>query len=400
MAPKSKVKKTPSLERGLENMQRAAQPIKSGGAVYVTFDRLDPDNGAGLVCLNEIEALKKATNLNAVLCRSAVESVAKDYNERKIPFTGVNIDNVYQFNPFLYDYFMSDFFRRNPVTYPDILHLSCSPGYALIDKLRPKKIVCNVVAHELATSIEEHERFYGVGTYPFKHNTDPYLHDALLAHANIADVVFTPSTHSEEWITKNTKAKRVVVIPHGCLVPKEKPPLPEGEFTLGYMGAGGPDKGLIYLLMAWDHLAYKDATLLFAGTCGDWVKQIAPSICPNGKVEVMGWVKDREEFFKRIHAAAVPSVTEGFGILTVEAMARGRPVIVSKGAGSADLIEDGKSGFWVKPRNPQMIVDTIKLIKDEGYRRKMGNVAAQRAKRYTWDKIRDRYTTVYKELLE
>jgi len=56
---------------------------------------------------------------------------------------------------------------------------------------------------------------------------------------------------SKEWIDKNIGGKRVEVIPHGTTIPKEVKPLPS-DYTVGYLGALGPDKGVLYLILAWD----------------------------------------------------------------------------------------------------------------------------------------------------
>lgn len=347
-------------------------------SIYVTFDRITQETGAGKVCHHEIEALKRVTDLETVISR-------KDIEER--------IGKYYPFNPFIYDYFAADLAEK-----AEIAHLSCSPGMALLNKIRPKKYLVNIVAHDLKTSIEEHERITGT-PYPFAHNTDPYLHEALLKHAEKADIVLTPSEGSAKWIRENIKAKRIEVIPHGCELPDEVTPLPE-EFKAGYLGVWGPDKGLIYLLFAWNHLDYKDTEFVFAGDCGETLKTIIPSLLDTGATyRLLGRIPDTTSFFNSLSAYVQVSVSEGFGMPVLEAMAHGRVVIVTNGTGASYLVEDGKEGFVIPIRDPKAIAEAIDYLKNNPKECiKMGRRARKKAESFSWDKIEGRYCKLYESL--
>jgi glycosyltransferase involved in cell wall biosynthesis len=361
-------------------------------SLYVTFDTLNPDSGAGKVCIHEINALKGCTDLKGIIARGDPSKLAES---AKLPIKVVNLEKAYPFNPYLYDYFTADQLSGTV----DLLHMSCSPGVALLAKLNPLHSVCNIVAHDLKTSIEEHERIYGQ-PYPFLHNTDPYLHDVLIKHAKMVDCVFTPSHGSEKWINENIHPKRVEVVPHGCDYPAEISPLPTG-LHLGYLGAGGPDKGLLYLLLAWGKLALKDAELVLAGPCCEGIDPWIQRFAPGTVVRKLGWVKQPLDFFKEVNMVCVPSVTEGFGLLGLEAMAHGRSGIISTGAGCSDLVTDGKDGIIVHPRDPGGIVDAIRsYVADPKQASRMGRMARMKAKRYIWDKIEQTYSRIYKELME
>lgn len=347
-------------------------------SIYITFDRVVMETGAGQVCFHEIEALKRVTDLETVISR-------KDIEER--------IGKYYPFNPFTYDYFAADLAKN-----ADIAHLSCSPGIALLNKIRPKKSLVNIVAHDLKTSIEEHERITST-PYPFAHNVDPYLHKTLLKHAESADVVLTPSEGSAEWIRENIKAKRIEVVPHGTDIPGEIAPLPE-EFKAGYLGVWGPDKGLIYLLLAWNHLDYNDTEFVFAGDCGEPLKAIIPGLLDTGATyRLLGRIPDTTPFFNSLSVYVQVSVSEGFGMPVLEAMAHGRPVVVTEGTGASYLVEDGKEGLVIPIRNPRAIADSLDYLKnhpEEALR--MGERARKKAEAFTWDKIEGRYCEIYESL--
>jgi len=347
-------------------------------SIYVTFDNITQETGAGKVCHHEIEALKRVTELETVISR-------KDIDER--------IGKYYPFNPFTYDYFAADLAKH-----ADLAHLSCSPGIALLNKIKPKKTLVNIVAHDLATSIEEHGRIMGT-TYPFAHNTDPYLHKTLLKHAALADVVLTPSEGSARWIKENIEAKRIEVVPHGCDLPENVAPIPE-EFKAGYLGVWGPDKGLIYLILAWNSLNYKNVEFVFAGDCGESLAIMMPGLIDTGsRYKILGRVPDTTPFYDSLSVYVQVSVTEGFGMPVLEAMAHGRPVIVTEGTGASFLVEDGEDGLVIPIRNPRAIADSLDYLKnhpEEAVR--MGDRARKKAEAFTWDKIERRYSEIYESL--
>lgn len=76
-----------------------------------------------------------------------------------------------------------------------------------------------------------------------------------------------------------------------------------------------------------------------------------------------------------------PSVLEGFGMAPLEAMARGRPAIVTTMAGVAEVIEDGVTGFIVPPRRPDLIADRLSaLAAQPELARRLGDEAALRVR--------------------
>lgn len=347
-------------------------------SIYATFDSVTQETGAGKVCHHEIETLRRVTDLKKVISREDIAG---------------RIGKHYPFDPFTYDYFAADL--AEPA---DVAHLSCSPGMALLNKIRPKKFLVNVVAHDLKKSIEEHERIMGT-PYPFPHNTDSYLHKVLLKHAERADVVLTPSEGSARWIRENIKAKRIDVIPHGTYIPKEIAPLPE-NFTVGYLGSLGPDKGLIYLIMAWSSLNYPDSELLFAGGYPQLIQSYIQGLSKtDARFRVIGWLPEPRNLYDACSVYIQPSVTEGFGMEIPEAMAHGRPVIVSEGTGSVDCVEDGKEGFIVPIRDPRKLADRIRWFKDNPDQIKaMGQRARIKAEKYSWENVEGQYRELYSSI--
>jgi D-inositol-3-phosphate glycosyltransferase len=96
----------------------------------------------------------------------------------------------------------------------------------------------------------------------------------------------------------------------------------------------------------------------------------------------------------------MPSYYESFGMVALEAMACGTPVIVSQVGGLPYLVQDGKTGFVVPSGGPEVLVDPLnQLMNDNELRERMGNQAAAYAKGYSWELIAKKINKVYQELL-
>jgi glycosyltransferase involved in cell wall biosynthesis len=90
---------------------------------------------------------------------------------------------------------------------------------------------------------------------------------------------------------------------------------------------------------------------------------------------------------------------EPFGLVAVEAMACGVPVVASRVGGLAETVVDGGTGFLVPARSPEAIAEAIaELATDDIGRRMMGSAARERAQTYGWDRIGARTLTILRRL--
>jgi glycosyltransferase involved in cell wall biosynthesis len=92
---------------------------------------------------------------------------------------------------------------------------------------------------------------------------------------------------------------------------------------------------------------------------------------------------------------------EPFGIVPVEAMACGVPVIASAVGGHLDTVLDGVTGLHVPPRRPDALASNLRrLLNDPDLRRSLGRSAAEHAHgRYPWDRVAAETEAVYERVI-
>ncbi len=104
-------------------------------------------------------------------------------------------------------------------------------------------------------------------------------------------------------------------------------------------------------------------------------------------------------YYSAAEVVVVPSFYESFGMVALEAMACGTPVVASQVGGLAYLVQDGVTGFTVPVDDPQALADRLmSLLRDAELRSKMGEQAVRYAQGYAWGNIARRLQAVYSEL--
>jgi D-inositol-3-phosphate glycosyltransferase len=104
-------------------------------------------------------------------------------------------------------------------------------------------------------------------------------------------------------------------------------------------------------------------------------------------------------YFSAAELLVMPSHYESFGMVALEAMACGTPVIASDVGGLTTLVLDGKNGYRVKVNDAEAMAKAIeRLMDNEALRRRMGHRASCYAEDYSWPKVVDKLLDVYGEL--
>ncbi len=106
-------------------------------------------------------------------------------------------------------------------------------------------------------------------------------------------------------------------------------------------------------------------------------------------------------YYSAASMLVVPSHYESFGMVALEAMACGTPVVASQVGGLAFLVQDGVTGFVVPDDDPEILGARLtRLISDPALRQRMGEQAAETAREYAWEKIAAQVMQVYQKVLE
>ena len=107
------------------------------------------------------------------------------------------------------------------------------------------------------------------------------------------------------------------------------------------------------------------------------------------------------EIYSAHDMSVLPSEKEALGKVLLEAMACGRPVISTRSGGITDIVDDGKTGLLVPPRNPGALAEALlELIEDEGKRNRMGSLARRKAIHFEWKSIAQRHLEAFRSIID
>ncbi len=105
-------------------------------------------------------------------------------------------------------------------------------------------------------------------------------------------------------------------------------------------------------------------------------------------------------YYSAAQLLVMPSHYESFGMVALEAMACGTPVIASEVGGLAYLVRDGETGFTIPDQEPEALCEKISwLLRDHNLHATMSQRAVEYAQDYAWEKIAKQIVDLYRSLL-
>jgi glycosyltransferase involved in cell wall biosynthesis len=138
------------------------------------------------------------------------------------------------------------------------------------------------------------------------------------------------------------------------------------EIVIGTVGRLEKIKGIEYLLLAMTIILTKfpNAILEIIGDGSQFnkLKEIAENLGISKSVKFLGKFVNVIPFYKRMDIFVLPSLLEGFGIVILEAMAMGLPIVATNVDGIKEVVVNGESGILVPPKNPKAIAEAITYL--------------------------------------
>jgi D-inositol-3-phosphate glycosyltransferase len=216
-------------------------------------------------------------------------------------------------------------------------------------------------------------------------------------------VVATSCDERAELIALGGDARRITVVPCGVDLNRFRPdgpvdPRPTGRRRIVVVSRLVERKGIGNVIAALADVP--GAELVVAGGPPAGMLDEDPEAARLLRLAARAGVGDRVELRGAVPRERVPELLrsadvvaccpwyEPFGLVAVEAMACGVPVVASAVGGLAETVADGSTGVLVPPRRPDLIAAALSaLLDDDSRRAAMGRAGARRAHRFGWDRV-------------
>lgn len=215
----------------------------------------------------------------------------------------------------------------------------------------------------------------------------------------------------QTWVSKELERKYKAdqipsIVFHDCLISqkqinKEYSKRCDSELHLLFVGRLSPEKGIREILEAMKALKEYEIRLSFVGK-GKMEREIREYIAKHhlcDKVELVGpkpWGEELFRYMEMAHCLLLPSYNEGLGMVNLEAMAKGTPVIASNVGGIPDVVHQDENGILIEPhRGDQLKEAILKIYYDEEYRQRLCQGALRTIQENTREKQLEKFKEAY-----
>ena len=173
---------------------------------------------------------------------------------------------------------------------------------------------------------------------------------------------------------------------------------------LGFVGRLIEQKGVVHLIHAFVEVRrfVSGAQLLIVGDGAERIKlqNLVAKLGLANSVHFLGWRDDIDAIMADLDVLAVPSLWEGFGLVTLEAMAVGTPVVASHVSALPEIVSDGHTGKLVPPADFKALsAALVRLLVNTSESRDMGLKGCKRLETmFTVDSMVSKHVAVYREV--
>jgi phosphatidylinositol alpha-mannosyltransferase len=202
------------------------------------------------------------------------------------------------------------------------------------------------------------------------------------------------------------------IIPNGIDYERFSQPRPpisdfaDGRLNVLFVGRLEKRKGLSHLLRAWGRVREEvpNARLIVVGG-GSGLKHYRSFVSSRGSDDIVfaGQVTDDElpSYYHAAHIFCAPSTgQESFGMVLLEAMAAGKPIVTSDIPGYREVVAHDRQGLLVPPKDADgLAAALILLLRDEGLRQRLGEEGRRAAEAYDWPRVAEKVMDYYVETI-
>jgi glycosyltransferase involved in cell wall biosynthesis len=243
---------------------------------------------------------------------------------------------------------------------------------------------------------------YGKSSLLTEHemSSDQAMLHKLSVESLLADYCIVASNFTKRTLIENgVREDRIFRVPYGVDLNEVSAAQRRSDrFRVVFVGQMVQRKGLEYLLKAWRKLRLPNAELVLAGR-GRVDQNLLSAF--RSEFVYLGSLSDEQlrQLYSSSHLFCMPSLAEGFGLVYLEALSAGLPVIATPNTGAADIVQDGREGFVVPIRD----VDALTEKLEWAYRHRedlaeMGIAARKLAERHPWERFRADIVQVVREI--
>lgn len=234
------------------------------------------------------------------------------------------------------------------------------------------------------------------------------------------DCITTPSESMRELIRSYGVKNRIEIIPNAIhLISfkeddvfkrteiKKKYNLKEDDKIILFVGRVASEKSIDKIIKALAIIKKRDISkvkllIIGDGPAMDELKQLARTLKIEKDVIFAGTVSYEEirHYYKMAYVFTIASTTETFGIVTIEALASGVPVLAVKAPGAVDILTDGVDGLLVDNDVEKFANALEKIIREPELREKLSRGTLKTSEKYSIDTISERMLNLYREVIE
>ncbi len=279
---------------------------------------------------------------------------------------------------------------------PDIVHAHYASSYGLIGALARTEVPYVVSV-------------WGSDVYDFP-NIVPFGKNIIRFNLKKADKILSTSHVMAKETMKYTD-KKIDVTPFGVDTGLFEPqPFNDSlEFVIGNVKTLRPKYGIDVLIQAADMVIKNNPSktirldIYGEGPQKEELIRLSESLGIADKVNFMGFVDNDKlpAVYNSVSVSVSVSDSESFGVVAVEAMACGCPVVTSDADGFTEVVDNGVTGFLVPKRDPQATADAIqKFIDNPKLRKEMGKNGRKRVLNlYDWNDNVSKMINIYKDII-